>query len=170
MTLYVDNDNEIIVASYRESLSQTPVTDAALTGHLVDASPGAFGAIANATSASPIVITSAAHGLTTGAQVVIVQVEAPREALGLHTITRINADTFSLDGTTGTGTWIATDAKSSWHKHVSTPSFVYDGTNHRYVALVAYTLPLVAQRKYKIILDSDKGDHWEIEETAVVRR
>lgn len=63
------------------------------------------GSITGATNASPIVITSASHGLTTGAYVTITGVSGNTGANGTFQVTRIDADTFSLDGSTGTGTY-----------------------------------------------------------------
>lgn len=62
------------------------------------------GTVVSATNASPIVITTASpHGLNTGARVKVSGVTGNSGANGTSTITRINATSFSLDGTTGTG-------------------------------------------------------------------
>ena len=72
------------------------------------------GAITNATNASPIVITSANHGLTTGARVTITGVGGNTNANGTFIVTVVDANTFSLNGTTGNagytsgGIWNAT--------------------------------------------------------------
>jgi len=72
------------------------------------------GAITNATNASPIVVTSNNHGLTTGARVTISGVGGNGGANGTFVVTVIDANTFSLNGSTGTGaytsggTWNAT--------------------------------------------------------------
>lgn len=63
------------------------------------------GSITGATNASPIVITSAAHGLTTGARVTITGVGGNSAANGTFVITKVTADTFSLDGSTGDGAY-----------------------------------------------------------------
>lgn len=63
------------------------------------------GSITGATNASPIVITSASHGLTTGTRVTITGVDGNTGANGTFTITRVSADTFSLDGSSGTGSY-----------------------------------------------------------------
>lgn len=58
--------------------------------------------ITGATAANPVVITSVAHGMTTGTRVPIASVVGMTELNGnTYTITRINADTYSLgvDGT-----------------------------------------------------------------------
>lgn len=72
------------------------------------------GSITGATNASPIVITSAAHGLSTGTQVTITGVGGNTAANGTFTVTKIDASTFSLNGSTGNagytsgGTWNVT--------------------------------------------------------------
>ena len=63
------------------------------------------GSITGATNASPIVITSTAHGLQTGNIVTITGVGGNTAANGTFTITRVGADTFSLDGSTGNGAY-----------------------------------------------------------------
>ncbi len=72
------------------------------------------GSVTGATNASPIVITSASHGLTTGTRVTISGVLGNTAANGTFTVTVLTADTFSLDSSTGNGpytsggTWNAT--------------------------------------------------------------
>ena len=63
------------------------------------------GAITGATNASPIVITSASHGLNTGVKVTITGVGGNTAANESWTITRVSANTFSLDGSTGNGSY-----------------------------------------------------------------
>ena len=72
------------------------------------------GSISNATNASPIVITSTSHGLTTGALVTVAGVTGNTSANGVFNVTRIDSNSFSLDGSSGNGayagggTWNAT--------------------------------------------------------------
>lgn len=74
---------------------------------------GQTGTITNCTKSEPIKVTSNSHGLLTGAKVKITGVEGMTEANGTWTITRIDANKFSLNGSagantyTGGGTWIA---------------------------------------------------------------
>lgn len=63
------------------------------------------GSVTGATNASPIVITSAAHGLNTGTRITVASVGGNTAANGTFTITRVDADTFSLDGSTGNGAY-----------------------------------------------------------------
>lgn len=64
------------------------------------------GSVSGATNASPIVITtSAAHGLPTGAYVKIASVGGNTAANGTFFVTSTGSTTFSLDGSTGNGTY-----------------------------------------------------------------
>ena len=74
------------------------------------------GSVTAATNAAPIVITSTSHGLTTGQRVTISGVLGNTAANGTFNVTKVNANTFSLDGSTGNGaytsggTWNVTGA------------------------------------------------------------
>lgn len=57
--------------------------------------------ITAATNASPIVLTSAGHALVTGDRVRVENVGGTTAANGTWTVTRVNADTFSLQGSAG---------------------------------------------------------------------
>lgn len=63
------------------------------------------GTVTGATNASPIVITAASHGLTTGQKVTIASVLGNLAANGTFSITNVSANTFSLDGSTGNGAY-----------------------------------------------------------------
>jgi hypothetical protein len=63
------------------------------------------GSVTGATNASPIVITSASHGLSTGTRVTVASVGGNTAANGTFTVTRVDANTFSLDGSTGNGSY-----------------------------------------------------------------
>ena len=72
------------------------------------------GSVTGATNASPIVITSAAHGISTGQAITISGVGGNTNANGNYIATAIDTNTFSLNGTTGNsaytggGTWSTT--------------------------------------------------------------
>ena len=61
--------------------------------------------ITGATNATPIVITSAAHGLSTGTRVTITGVGGNTAANTTAQVTRIDANTFSLDSVAGNGAY-----------------------------------------------------------------
>lgn len=63
------------------------------------------GSITGATNASPIVITSASHGLSTGVVLTISGVGGNTAANGTFVITKVDANTFSLNSSTGNGAY-----------------------------------------------------------------
>lgn len=63
------------------------------------------GSITGATNASPIVITSTSHGLQTGDRLTVVNVGGNTAANGTFTITKVDANSFSLDDSTGNGAY-----------------------------------------------------------------
>lgn len=70
------------------------------------------GSLSGATNASPIVITSAGHGLTTGTRLTVSGVLGNTAANGDFTITAVDSNTFSLDGSTGNASYTS---GGSWH-------------------------------------------------------
>lgn len=74
---------------------------------------GTTGTITSATNASPIVVTSAGHGLPTGATVKIEGVVGNTSANNTWIITVIDGDTFSLDDSHGTAEYVASGTWTS---------------------------------------------------------
>lgn len=68
---------------------------------LMDSGP--VRAITSSTDATPIVVTDTSHGLVTGDKVIINGHTTNTNANGLWTITKVNDNSFSLDGSTATG-------------------------------------------------------------------
>ncbi|WP_293403640.1 alkaline phosphatase family protein [Polaromonas sp.] len=70
-------------------------------------SSGVFtqGQVSNATNTSPIVITTNASSPATGSQVFVSGVKGNTAANGTWTITQTGSDTFSLDGSNGSGSY-----------------------------------------------------------------
>lgn len=62
-------------------------------------------AITAATNASPIQITAASHGLSTGSSVTITGANGNTAANGSWSVTVLDANNFTLNGSTGNGTW-----------------------------------------------------------------
>src|SRR5262249_52886011 len=77
-------------------------------------------------------ITSANHGLTTGAQVVITGVGGNTTANATWTITRIDANTFSLNGSTGNAAYTS---GGTW-KLTTTPLNTPAGSNDVFVTKI----------------------------------
>ncbi|MCR4307040.1 MAG: hypothetical protein NUV80_00585 [Candidatus Berkelbacteria bacterium] len=80
-------------------------------------------AIDSSTNATPIVVTDVAHGLATGDYVTIISHATNTSANGTWKITKVTADTFSLDGSVGVGTGGAT---GSWAQIKAPAIFVDD--------------------------------------------
>lgn len=72
-----------------------------LTGQTGSASFKDTGSITGATNASPIVVTSASHGLSVGTRVTITGVGGNTAANGTFTISAADTNTFTLSGSTG---------------------------------------------------------------------
>lgn len=73
----------------------------------INTSSPATGAITNATNAAPIVVTSAGHGLATNDFVRVAEVGGNTAANGDWQIIVVDANTFSLNGSTGNGAYTA---------------------------------------------------------------
>lgn len=78
------------------------------------------GVVTNASNTIPIVITTVGHLLNTGDYLKIGGVGGNLAANGTWTITRIDADTFSLNGSAGTGTYTV---GGTWLRGASTITF-----------------------------------------------
>lgn len=70
------------------------------------------GAVTNASNASPIQITSSGHGLQTGVRVTVSGVGGNTNANTTTTVTVVDANNFTLDGTTGNGAYTS---GGTWH-------------------------------------------------------
>lgn len=92
-------------------------------------------AVTGATAASPIQITTgAAHGFATGDRVYLQGVQGVYEANGGWLITVTGATTFTLDGSIGTGAWIAGGTQTVQRWKITTaaggaPGFTDDATD-----------------------------------------
>lgn len=71
-------------------------------------------AVTGATNASPIVITTAAHGLATGDVVTVASVGGNTAANGTFRVTVVSSTTFQLDGTTGNGAYTSGGTVAKW--------------------------------------------------------
>lgn len=63
------------------------------------------GNVTGATNASPIVVTSAGHGLAVGQLVVVASVGGNTAANGSFVVSAVTADTFTLSGSAGNGSY-----------------------------------------------------------------
>jgi len=82
--------------------------------------PSGTGAITGASNASPIVITSAGHGLDSGERVTVSGCVGNTAANGTWPVTWVSSSQFSLDGSVGNGawtsggTWVELSLGTSW--------------------------------------------------------
>jgi hypothetical protein len=121
---YVRLGEDLIVPAMFRDQNQTPtdlddlptvrvygpdglVASASATASFLDS-----GTITGATNATPIVITSAGHGLTTGTLVTVADVGGNTAADGQFVVTRVDDDTFELDGSAGDGEYTE---GGTWH-------------------------------------------------------
>ncbi len=74
-------------------------------GNIQQVTPGPPTTITGATNATPIVITDTAHGYTTGQSVEINSVGGNTAANGTWPITKIDANSYSLNGSAGNGAY-----------------------------------------------------------------
>jgi hypothetical protein len=114
---FVELGSTIIIMVQTRNASDVPLNaDAAPRRHVYEdgvaltavegqGSQAHTGSVTGATNATPIVITSASHGLQTGARVTITGVLGNTAANTTASITRVSADTFSLDGVAGNGAY-----------------------------------------------------------------
>jgi hypothetical protein len=121
---YVELEGTLRLTALHENSSGVPTDSDSLPGYRVYGPDGRLagqtgtmsfldsGSVTGATNASPIVVTSAGHGLTTGTRVTLSGVGGNTAANGTFEATRIDADTFSLDGSAGNGAYTS---GGSWH-------------------------------------------------------
>ena len=119
------------------------------TGSMLPMDPSSSGGpISGATNASPIVITSANHGLSTGTRVTVQNVLGNTAANGDWQITRVDGNTFSLNGSTGNsgytggGTWHTTGLYAFTYTPQGANGFV---GGQSYAALVTWQVAGVTQ-------------------------
>jgi len=83
------------------------LTNAQIRAVLDKATALAATAITGATNATPISVTSTAHGLQTSDKVAVYNVGGNTAANGYFAVTRVDANTFTLDGSSGNGAFTA---------------------------------------------------------------
>jgi hypothetical protein len=108
---------DTLTAAFVTRAGGVPVSAAALPGWRVYGPAGLLpggtgtatvkdtGNVSGASNASPIIITSNNHGLSTGTVVTLAGVGGNVNANGTFTVTRVDVNRFSLDGTTGGGNY-----------------------------------------------------------------
>lgn len=79
--------------------------DGLVAGQVGQSSARDSASITGATNASPIVVSSSGHGLSTGDRVTITGVTGNTAANGTFVITKVSNDTFSLNTSVGNGAY-----------------------------------------------------------------
>lgn len=148
------NRLRVYLSKVNNDHSVTTPDDATLFAAICEKTPVAK--VIGATAATPIEITTeAAHGLSTGDKVVIDDLIGVYEAVGKFTITVTSATTFTLDGTTGTGAFIATGGRHVYRclSGLDAVAMSYiAGTSGEYSALLSANIPIVTNGSYKIFV------------------
>ena len=103
------------------------------------------GTIRAATNTGPIQITSPKHGLTTGQRVRVSNVAGNTAANGVQTVTVIDADTFSLDGTIGNGVYDTSSGFGTWVGNV-----VADASNTANIVITSLAHGLVTGDEIRV--------------------
>lgn len=106
MRVNVENDTDLIVRGLKRGYEGTAVNDAVLLATVVYRKEDNEHLITGATNVSPIVITSASHGLSNGDKVLIRFLEGNTAAnRQVWTVANKTDNTFELSGSTGNGAW-----------------------------------------------------------------
>src|SRR5690606_33103223 len=98
--IYIDNKNNIVVENLQDQETLDYVSDATLVASVCEPTGTA---ITDATNATPIVVTSAGHGLSNGDVVVVTGVCGNLSANRTYTVANVTTDTFELADSTGDG-------------------------------------------------------------------
>lgn len=168
--LFVANDNDIVIEGLQLASDSSYINDATLVFTLGDKT--LTGTISAATNATPIVITSATHGLSTSDRVLVVGVVGNEAANGSWTITKVDANSFSLDTSVGDGTYVT---GGNWYEIVTgadevSVSYV-GGSNGNYRGVMPGTVDLVPDRLYRLVITcSNYNLRWEKDYYARTRQ
>lgn len=147
------NDNNLILDAMRFDADQSVINDADLTAHFYKTGTGETGAITGASNTGPITITSTAHGLSTGDKVVILHVLGNLAANAQWTITRVDANSFTLNGSTGNGLY---KRGGDWYKVVDGAYGLtmnhQTGSNGKYLAVVPYDIDRLPGESCRLVI------------------
>lgn len=105
LTFLVKNSSGVPVQADAAPRYRVYGPEGLVAGQVGDSSERDTGVVTDATNASPIVVSSSGHGLETGDRVTISGVTGNLAANGTFFVTKVNGDSFSLDGSTGNGAY-----------------------------------------------------------------
>ena len=165
------NDNNLILDAMRFDADQSVINDATLTAHFFKADTGNTKAITNATNAGPIVITSAAHGLSNGEKVVVLHVLGNLAANGCWTVANVTPDTFELSGSVGNGAY---SRGGDWYRAVTGAynlSLAYQAaTNGKYLTVVPYNIDRLPGESCRLVIMCSNYNYQMERDHAVIIR
>ena len=147
----IGNANDVLLDGFCDEFTGDIENDVTAYFSLCQATPNA---IANVTGSgvSPIVVTTAAaHGLSTGAVVTIVNVGGNGAAKGTFTISVLSSTTFSLNGSTGDGTYTG---GGEWYLCIANASAVAMGLvgPGAFLGSLVGSIPLVDGQQLALII------------------
>lgn len=170
LVIYYHNDNRIIVDGLQDVVTNSFKNDATL--ELTLCYEDDSGVITGATNATPIVITSAAHGLSNGDSVHIRKIAGNTAAYGVWTVANKTTNTFELVDSVGNSAFIDTsteDDPAKWYRVVPgvvKQSMTYvAGSSGKYYYTLPGTVYLRAAERYRAFIRDigiylNKFDRW----------
>ena len=168
--IYIENDMNIYLNGLVLEEDRSPLPDAELVAHIgIRTNPAAR--IANASNSSPIAITSAAHGLANGEQVIVSQVRGNVAANGLFDVANVTADTFELVDSVGDGDY---SGGGVWYRAVEgatgIPLELFDGSDDTFLGRLERDNGIMANQQLAMIVEcANYGLKFEIPGSAKVR-
>lgn len=173
-TIYVENDHNLYLQDVATEEDRQPILDAEIVVHL-----GRLPArgVVVASNANPIVITSVAHGLTSGDQVIVSQVRGNDAANGLWEVANVTTDTFELVDSAGDGDHIVDELLGGGVWYPAVPGAVdielvhVGGTRNAYRGVLSRDNGIISGQKLVMVLEcANYGVKLEVQGVARVRR
>ncbi len=165
MNVYKDNDVDFILDAVQLADDFSPIIDMDVAFSI--GRQDVTGTITSATNTTPIAITSASHGRATGDQVLITDVEGNYAANGMWTITVVDANTFQLNGSVGSGGYQA--SAGIWYLAVTGAfnlTMTYYASPSRYKLTLPGSVPLRDGLTYRRIIQA-RNYRFHLEDTFV---
>lgn len=149
--LFFGNDADLILDGMRLAADNSVLNDADLVAHFFNAASSQ--AITGATNSTPIEVTVADHGLTTGDAVVIAHVLGNKAANGYWLVTVLDANTFELDDSVGNGSYNRGGHLYDAIANAVELNLAYQsGSNGRYIAVIPSTIDMLPTESGRVIV------------------
>lgn len=150
-TLLFGNDSNVILDGMRLAADNSAINDAALTLHLFTTTGSKT--VTAASNATPIVITSTAHGLANGAEIVVAHVLGNTAANGRWIVANVTANTFELVSSVGNGAYIrGGNIYNAVTNATQIPLTYQASSNGKYVGVVPSGINLLAGESCRAIV------------------